>query len=314
MIDSQPSASRPRTPRLVARRLMPRREPKVRRELIERTGWNNVRIEHDDDLDNEVTEVTHPLPTRVMPQPAPPPVRALPLMDSEPGAASFTPVVMHARSTELSVVALLSAVVTFGAVLLAQHAAHWGEARAKISARPVRQAAEQSEVPLTTHASLSPSWAATLASNIPVVRLRDLPLEHGAASRIEYERPQPAARVERVERAERPEVERTGGGRGVARSAPRPAPVAAAAPGPADRAELSRALSRAAASARNCGEGPVHAQIVATYAPSGVPSSVHFGSSAPPAAMRSCVLSAVARTRVTPFVGEPVTVSKSLSW
>ena len=67
MIDSQPSASRPRTPRLVARRLMPRREPKVRRELIERTGWNNVRIEHDDDLDNEVTEVTHPLPTRVMP-------------------------------------------------------------------------------------------------------------------------------------------------------------------------------------------------------------------------------------------------------
>jgi hypothetical protein len=30
--------------------------------------------------------------------------------------------------------------------------------------------------------------------------------------------------------------------------------------------------------------------------------------------MRSCVLSAVARTRVTPFVGDPVTVSKSLSW
>jgi len=30
--------------------------------------------------------------------------------------------------------------------------------------------------------------------------------------------------------------------------------------------------------------------------------------------MRSCVLSAVARTRVTPFLGDPVTVSKSLSW
>ena len=316
MIDSQPTASRPRTPRLVSRRLMPRREPMARRELVDRTAWKNVRIENDDDLDNEVTAVTHPLPTRVLPPPPPP--RALPLMDSEPGAASFTPVVMHARPTELSVVALLSAVVTFGAVLFAQHAAHWGEARAKISTRPVRQAAEQSEVPMTTHAALSPSWAATLASNIPVVRLRDLPLEHGgAAARIEYERPTPAPRAERIERAERTErsevVER-GGGRAVTHAAAaRPAPVAAA-PGPADRAELARALGRAAASARNCGEGPVHAQVVATYAPSGVPSSVHFGSSAPPAAMRSCVLSAVARTRVTPFVGDPVTVSKSLSW
>ena len=310
MIDSQPSASRPRNPRLVSRRLMPRREPMARRELIDRTGWKNVRIEHDEEFDNEVTAVTHPLPTLVM-QP-PPPARVLPMMDSEPGAASFTPVVMHARSTELSVVALLSAVVTFVAVLFAQHAAHWGEARAKISDRAPRQAAaEQSELPMTTHASVSPSWAATLASNIPVVRLRDLPLEHGAAARIDYERPTPAPRAERVE------VERTGGGRSASRAAPatpaRPAPVAVA-PGPADRAELSRALSRAAAAARSCGEGPVHAQVVATYAPSGVPSSVHFGSAAPPAGMRSCVLSAVARTRVTPFVGEPVTVSKSLSW
>jgi hypothetical protein len=284
-----------------------------RRELVERTGWNNIRIEHDDDT--EVTEVTHPLPTRVLPQP--PPVRVLPLMDSEPGAASFTPVVMHARSTELSVVAFLSAVVTFGAVLFAQHAAHWGEARAQIRERAPRQAAEQSELPMTTHAAPSPSWAATLTSNIPVVRLRDLPLEHGGATRVEYERPTPAPR---------PEVERSGGGgRGAARvsraaSAPAPVraaapgPVAAAAPGPADRAELARALARAAASARNCGEGPVQAQIVATYAPSGVPSSVHFGAASPPAGMRSCVLSAVARTRVTPFVGEPVTVSKSLSW
>lgn len=314
MIDSQPSASRPRAPRLVSRRLMPRREPMARRELVERTGWKNIRIENDDDLDNEVTAVTHPLPTRVMPQPPPP--RALPLMDSEPGAASFTPVVMHARPTELSVVALLSAVVTFGAVLFAQHAAHWGEARAKISARPPRQAAEQSELPMTTRASFSPSWAATLTSNIPVVRLRDLPLERGGAARIDYERATPAPRVERaerMERAERTDVEHNGGGRASTRSAAHPAPVAAA-PGPADRAELARALARAAASARNCGDGPVHAQVVATYAPSGVPSSVHFGSSSPPASMRSCVLSAVARTRVTPFVGDPVTVSKSLSW
>src|SRR6188768_2922408 len=178
---------------------MPRREPVVRRELVESTGWNNVRIEHEPD-----TELTHPLPTRVQPPPPPAPlpmpVRALPLVDSEPGAASFTPVVMHARSTELSVVAFLSADVTFAAVLFAQHAAHWGEARAQIRTHAPRQATEQSDVPLTTHAAQSPSWAATLASNIPVVLLRDLPLEHGAAARIDYEPRASAARSD-VERA-----------------------------------------------------------------------------------------------------------------
>jgi len=296
VIDSQPSASRPRNPRLVARRLMPRREPVVRRELVETAGWNNVRIEHEPD-----TELTQPLPTRVLP-----PMRVLPLVDSEPTAASFTPVVMHARSTELSVVAFLSAVVTFGAVLFAQHAAHWGEARAQISEHtPTRQMAEQGDHPLSNQAARSPSWAATLTSNIPVVLLRDLPLEHGAAARIDYERGTPAPRVE---------VERTSSSTAhAATRAARPAPVAAA-PGPADRGELARALARAGAAARNCGDGPVHAQIVATFAPSGVPSSVHFGAASPPASLRSCVLSAVARTRVTPFVGEPVTVSKSLSW
>jgi len=287
---------------------MPRREPIVRRELIEGTGWNNVRIEHEPD-----TELTHPLPTRVQVQAPPPPpmpllTRTLPLVDSEPGAASFTPVVMHARSTELSVVAFLSAVVTFVAVLFAQHAAHWGEARAQIREHAPKQLVEQTERALTTHAAQSPSWAAKLASNIPVVLLRDLPLEHGAtAARFDYE-PRAAA-------APRVEVERSVAPRAAARASARPAPApVATGPGPVDRAELARALARAGASARNCGEGPVHAQIVATYAPSGVPSSVHFGGASPPASMRSCVLSAVARTRVTPFLGDAVTVSKSLSW
>jgi hypothetical protein len=278
---------------------MPRREPLVRRELVASTGWNNVRIEHEPD-----TELTLPLPTRVLPQPQP--VRVLPLRDSEPGAASFTPVVMHARSTELSVVALLSAVVTFGAVLFAQHAAHWGEARAQIHEHAPRQSSEQAEGPLRRQAAVSPSWAATLTSNIPVVRLRDLPLEHGGA-RIESDRGAPTPRAD-VERSSPPRSAAR-----ATRAAPAPAPVAAT-PGPVDRAELARALARAGAAARSCGEGPVQAQIVATFAPSGVPSSVHFGAAAPPAALRSCVLSAVARTRVTPFVGDPVTVSKSLSW
>jgi len=311
VIDSQPGASKPRTPRLVARRLMPRREPAPRRELIENAAWN-VRIEREPD-----TAVTHPLPTRVRPLVnSEPPATSF---DTEPQSSSSSPMVLHARSTELSVVAFLSAVVTFGAVLFAQKAAHWGEARAQIDDRVPRQAAEQSERPLTAQAAVSPSWAAKLASNIPVVLVRDLPLEHGGGARAER-----AERAERVE-PERAaptrvvETERSSVSRAVARQAApapaaRPARATSAEPGPADRAELARALARAGASARNCGEGPVQAQIVATFAPSGVPSSVHFGAASPPAGLRSCILSAVARSRVTPFIGEPVTVSKNLSW
>jgi len=306
VIDSQPSASKPRPPRLVARRLMPRREPAPRRELLENRAWN-VRIEREPD-----TAVTHPMPTRVRPLVnSEPPATSF---DTEPPSANSSPVVLHARSTELSVVALLSAVVTFGAVLFAQKAAHWGEARAQIDDRTPRQTTEQSERPLSTQAAASPSWAAKLASNIPVVLVRDLPLEHGGAARAERTESERSAPTRVVE------IERGGVSRAVARpsaSAPagaaRPA-RAASEPGPADRAELARALARAGASARNCGEGPVQAQIVATFAPSGVPSSVHFGAASPPAGLRSCILSAVARSRVTPFIGEPVTVSKNLSW
>jgi len=203
---------------------MPRREPVVRRELVESAGWNNVRIEHEPD-----TELTLPLPTRILPSP-----RVLPLVDSEPAAASFTPVVMHARSSELSVVAFLSAVVTFGAVLFGQHAAHWGEARAQISERaPARQSTEQAE-PLATRAASGPSWAATLTSNIPVVLLRDLPLERGGAARVESERGAAAPRFE-VERGStsRPAARAS---RAVAAAPAAPAP----APGPADRQRQGR--------------------------------------------------------------------------
>ena len=297
MIDSQPSASRPRSPRLVARRLMPRREPVVRRELVESAGWNNVRIEHEPD-----TELTLPLPTRILPSP-----RVLPLVDSEPAAASFTPVVMHARSSELSVVAFLSAVVTFGAVLFGQHAAHWGEARAQISERaPTRQSTEQAE-PLATRAASGPSWAATLTSNIPVVLLRDLPLEHGGAARVESERSAAAPRFE-VERGStfRPAARASRAVAAAPAAPPRPArPIAASfrAPSPApalppEIAVMARFTRRSLPPLRR---RECQAQFISEPRRRLLP-------------LRSCILSAVARTRVTPFVGEPVTVSKSLSW
>ncbi len=80
------------------------------------------------------------------------------------------------------------------------------------------------------------------------------------------------------------------------------------------RAQLARALGNAARAAQSCGSGPVSAQIVATFARSGVARAIHFGAGAPPAALRSCVLNAVARARISPFEGEPVTVSKTLRW
>lgn len=80
------------------------------------------------------------------------------------------------------------------------------------------------------------------------------------------------------------------------------------------RAQLARALSNASVAAQSCGPGPVNTQIVATFAPSGVARAIHFGAGAPPAALRSCVLNAIARARISPFEGEPVTVSKTLRW
>lgn len=80
------------------------------------------------------------------------------------------------------------------------------------------------------------------------------------------------------------------------------------------RAELARALGNAARAAQSCGVGPVNTQIVATFAASGVARAIHFGANAPPPALRSCVLNAVARAHISPFEGEPVTVSKTIRW
>jgi hypothetical protein len=190
------------------------------------------------------------------------------------------PSVRHARSSELSLVAVLSFAATLGAALLAQHASHWTEVRAQIaSARP------QSEAGRPTYSSpVQPAlWTASLASEGPVVTLRDLPLE------------------------QRGSVSLSATSKASGRSTG--SPISSS-----ERSGFARAMAQAARSAEGCGEGPVHTRVVVTFAPSGAPSSVRFGAAPPPAALRSCVLSAVARSRVTPFEGDPVTVSKTLSW
>src|SRR3954471_13257011 len=262
--------------------------PELRPALVGRSSWPD--IEHAVLKPPPVpsfpdSAVTQPLPTRALP---PPPVLPgqLAKQDSHselPAAVtSVPPPARHARSTELSLVAVLSFAATLGAALLAQHASHWNEARAQIgSARhasaPVRPAST-GPVPASVSSEV-------LADGAPVVTVHDLPLERGGGAVA------PGAPFKPT-------------GRSV------PSPSASA----GGRSDFARAMAQAARSAQGCGEGPVHTQIVATFAPSGVPSSVHFGSAPPPAALRSCVLSAVARSRVAPFEGDPVTVSKTLSW
>jgi hypothetical protein len=213
--------------------------------------------------------VTQPLPTRVWSSAEP-----------EVPAASFTPVVLHARPLELSLVAALSVAATLALTWFAQAAAHWGDARAPISELRSASTREVQRLPVPAPSLAQPP---VLAAAIPTVRIVDLPVERrGALQNL--------------------------GGPGSASAS------FASSPGGVNRAQLVHALSRAAQSAQSCGPGPVHAQVVATFGPSGVARGIHFGAAAPPRPLRSCVLNAVARIRVPAFVGEPVTVSKTLAW
>jgi hypothetical protein len=202
------------------------------------------------------------------------------------------PVVLHARPIELSAVAVVATVLTL-----------------VITALILRAEAPKLNALISTglHATAkaSPAVAAVLEpravapSGIPVVVWHDLPVESSRS--IEGSRSVESVKI----------------------TGPLASPIRVAGPAPAartaavssgpDRASFARALSGAASAARNCGDGPVNARVMVTFAPSGVARSIHFVVP-PPVALRSCVLSAVARSRVTPFEGDPVTVSKSMHW
>jgi hypothetical protein len=196
---------------------------------------------------------------------------------SEAESSVVTSFAAHARPAELSFVASAAMVATLLLMLLVQRASHWGEVRALIPENHASLAAPERAASVDTAPVLVSSPTVSRSSSIPVVPVHDLPMESGWRGLAPGSRP----------------------------------PVAFAGP---DRAELMRGFSRAAAAAKSCGAGPAHAQVVATFAPSGAARAVHFGAATPPPEMRSCVLNAFARARVTPFVGEPVTVSKNLNW
>jgi hypothetical protein len=218
------------------------------------------------------------IPDSAVTQPQPVP-RAAPQAPAQEAALDFTRPALHARPFELSAVATLSVAATLVATLFVSRVLHSGGSRVALG--------EAARAPSATTEPVTP--AATVRntvselgprSAIPVVPLADLPLEHvGSTSKL------------------------------VSSSSSR-----SLTSGSADRAELERALGRAAGAASSCGPGPVNTQILVTFAPSGVARFIHFAASPPPAAMQSCVLNAVARSRVPAFEGPAISVSKTMRW
>jgi len=96
-------------------------------------------------------------------------------------------------------------------------------------------------------------------------------------------------------------------------------PAAAPPPPPAptkgpDRAAIAKAVGRAAAAAMACDSGPRQGRAVITFAPSGNVQSVGLVESFGDNAVNGCVLRALGRAHVPPFVGGPIEVRKGLSW
>ena len=218
--------------------------------------------------------------TQPMPRPVPllvaPPVQAAPHRPLSEPPLGFTRPALHARPWELSVVATLSMGITLLGTWLGSRAMHSSTSTSRGATGQISAPFEPATPTGATHGS-----AAELAqtSGIPVIPLHDLPLEHAGTT---------------------------------ARAAG--AASSRGTPGSVDRGELARALGRAARSASGCGPGPVNTQIVVTFAPSGVARFIHFASSPPPASMQSCVLNAVARSRVPSFEGPAISVSKTFRW
>jgi len=114
---------------------------------------------------------------------------------------------------------------------------------------------------------------------IPVISVHDLPMENG---------PLPSGEITRV---------------GTQGSSVGP-----------ERDGLAKALADAEHAAGQCGVGSGKAPAVVTFSPSGTVRYVRFLSTTPTGAARACALRVVARTRIAPFAGEAVTVSKTFHW
>jgi hypothetical protein len=219
--------------------------------------------------------------TQPFPRPVPVPAHvAVPQLPASEPPLGFARPARHARPFELSAVATLSVAATLVATLFVSRVLHSGASRVTLgeAVHAPGSASEPSAAAATARSAAVSEFGP--GTGIPIVPVTDLPLEHaGVASKLA------SSRGSRV-----------------------------SATGSADRTELGRTLSRAARAASGCGPGPVNTQVLVTFAPSGVARYIHFASSPPPAAMQSCVLNAVARSRVPAFEGPAVSVTKTMRW
>jgi hypothetical protein len=85
-------------------------------------------------------------------------------------------------------------------------------------------------------------------------------------------------------------------------------------PTPIDRRALAQAVGRATAAAASCAEGPQKGRVALIFSPSGNVQGVTLEQSFGEPGINSCVLRAMGRARVRAFVGEAVTVHKTVSW
>jgi hypothetical protein len=97
-------------------------------------------------------------------------------------------------------------------------------------------------------------------------------------------------------------------------TAPLEAPGPATPTGPADRDAVAKAVAQAAVAARSCGTSPETGQVMVKFAPSGSAQSIQLLKPFSNRDVNACVLRAMSRARVAPFLGEAVSVRKSVRW
>jgi hypothetical protein len=93
--------------------------------------------------------------------------------------------------------------------------------------------------------------------------------------------------------------------------APAPPPTPTAGP---NKAAIAKSVARATAAATSCDAGPQSGRAQITFAPSGNVSNVSLIQPFSDNAVNGCVLRALGRAHIPPFVGDPVSVRKGLSW
>jgi hypothetical protein len=148
----------------------------------------------------------------------------------------------------------------------------------------------------------APARAATRSKNsdIPLVTLASLPKL--------TERDAERDNVTIVKRAHKPRARAKARPKTEAR-----APAETTAGAEADRQALGQALVAAASNASSCGNSG-SARVIVTFAASGQVRGVRFGQAPADKETAGCVRRAIGRARGPAFDGEPVTVSKTISW